>query len=329
MSEIVLFLILITISAVFTGVEAALLSLSTSRVRHFARQQSGAALRLEELLEQPHRLLLSILVITNACNICALAILVQISTQYLGAKGYVIAGLAAVPLWLVVIGVVPKGLFRRMPFRTLSALVQPLEICTRLLDPITKLFERVASPLVEVSAGRRYSSGAARDELKFFAEASEAAGDLSPIERAMIHDVLDFRSLNAETLMIPWADVVSVPIDAAHGEIVRIARERNLDRLPVVDHDGRVVGLVLTLDLLLEGDGTRTARNFLRHIVSVQRREPAHKIIRRMRAARITMAVVLSETGAPLGIVASEDLIARLVQTASSTAPASGPPGAN
>ncbi len=320
MSELVLFVILLALSFVCTGVEAALLSLSPARVRHFGRLGYKPAMRLEQLLQRPDRLFVSILLLTNLCNIGALALLLRFAINQLGDAGYFVAGLAAIPLWLVLLGVIPKGLFRRMPYRALSALVLPLESVTRLLDPITRAFERIPTSRTRASSAFARSAGASREELKFFADAGERTGDLSPIERAMIHDVLDFRGLTAESIMIPWERVVSVPLDATCETILATAKEHNVDRMPALASDGKVAGLVLTLDVLFDGKPGLTAKNFLRHVVTVPVREPAYRLMRKLRAARITLAVVESRSRTPLGIVANEDLVGRLVQSAAQAA---------
>jgi CBS domain containing-hemolysin-like protein len=320
MSELVLFVILLLVSFVCTGVEAALLSLSPARVRHFARLEYKPAMRLEQLLQLPDRLFVSILILTNLCNIGALALLLRFATNQMGEAGYFVAGLAAIPLWLVLLGVIPKGLFRRMPDRALTTLVVPLESVTRLLDPITRLFERIPTSRTSASPALSRSAGASREELKFLADTGERTGDLSPIERAMIHDVLDFRSLTAESIMIPWERVVSVPLNATCEAILAIAKEHNVDRMPVLTPNGKVAGLVLTLDVLFDGKPGLIAKNFLRHVVTVPLREPAYRLMRKLRAARITLAVVESRSGTPLGIVANEDLVGRLVRSAAQAA---------
>ena len=58
------------------------------------------------------------------------------------------------------------------------------------------------------------------------------------------------------------------------------------------------------------------AESYQRRIVKVNSDEPAYSIVRKLRAARVTMAVVLDPTGKQIGVVTWEDLIRRLVTVA-------------
>ncbi len=312
MTIFLLLSIVLAVSFFFTGVEAAILSLSPSRIRHYSRQNEPSAVRLERLLDNPGRLLITIVLTVNACNGIALALLVNLATKYLGASGYAAAALAALPIWLFVLGVLPKGLFRRMPYRLLAACVKPLEWWVRLLSPLTRVFERAAGPLLRAGAARGGSPFASREELRFFTEASARAGNLSSAERDFLLSVLDFRSLEAKDVMTPWDRVITVDADAPLNEALDRARERNLDRMPAVDDAGRVIGLILTLDMLLDPRDNARARDYLRQLVSVQARDPAHKVLRQLRAARLKLALVEDPPGTPAGVVFSEDLMARL-----------------
>jgi CBS domain containing-hemolysin-like protein len=65
-------------------------------------------------------------------------------------------------------------------------------------------------------------------------------------------------------------------------------------------------------------DGRKRGRieSFQRRIVKVAENEPAYSVLRKLRAARITVAVVSNAQGQQLGVVMWEDLVRRLVTMA-------------
>ena len=79
--------------------------------------------------------------------------------------------------------------------------------------------------------------------------------------------------------------------------------------------DGRF-GLVNVLDMLLDGENAQPVRTQMRHIVTADFREPAYRLIRRLRAARVGLAAVVDRERQLIGIATAEELVKRLVQSA-------------
>jgi CBS domain containing-hemolysin-like protein len=98
--------------------------------------------------------------------------------------------------------------------------------------------------------------------------------------------------------------------------LVERSRHTNIDRWPITNDAGEIAGLVNVLDVALEGKVRTTVESYQRRIVKVNADEPAYSIVRKLRAARVTMAVVLDSAGKQIGVVTWEDLIRRLVTVA-------------
>ncbi|HLC98432.1 MAG TPA: CNNM domain-containing protein, partial [Candidatus Nanoarchaeia archaeon] len=89
--NIMLLVILIMLSAFFSGVEIAFFSLSNIRIRHLVDKKVKGAQTLQKLKSDPHRLLITILTGNNLVNITASAIATVMAVDYFGSKG---AGIA-------------------------------------------------------------------------------------------------------------------------------------------------------------------------------------------------------------------------------------------
>src|SRR5438132_3547467 len=124
------------ISFLFAGIEAGLLALDPVRLRHRAKSGDRGARRLQEMLKQPDQLLITVLLVTNAADITALIILTHELVLRLGWLGYPIAVAIALPVYLFLLGVLPKSLFRRFPLRAVVRLSGLLELKTKLLWPL-------------------------------------------------------------------------------------------------------------------------------------------------------------------------------------------------
>jgi putative hemolysin len=303
-----------TVSFFFAGIEAGLLSVDPVRLRHQVKQGRPAALRLDRLTKQPERLLVTVLLVTNFANILSLLLLTKLLVARFGTVGFLIALVIALPIYLFVLSVLPKSLFRRFPFRALARLGGVLEGASILLWPVLEIGERIRNLLLprRAEAGRIFI---AREELKQIAVQSEREGSLTSTERAMIHNVVDFRNVRAADVMVPLEKAVTVTPDTSIGEALRLSATHSVDRLPVISPDGEAIGLVNALDILLDETHRESLSRYMRRIVIARDAEPAYRIIQRLRAARLGLAAVIDAQRKLIGIVTAEDAIRRLMQS--------------
>jgi putative hemolysin len=302
-------------SFVFAGIEAGLLSLDQVRLRHQVKLRNRAAMVLDRLLKHPERLLATVLLVTNFADIAALLLLTRRIVQLLGMWGYAVALLVAAPIYLFLLGVQPKSLFRRFPYRALAALAGLLEFTARLLWPVLELGAQIGRLWFrQKKAPPRLF--AAREDLKQLTVESERQGALTSAERAMIHNVVDFRTVKVSDVMVPLPKVISVKPDTAIPKLLELSVKTGIDRVPVISDKRTALGLVNVLDILLDRTPPRNLRDYTRRIVSEVENVSAYRIIRRLRAARLTLAAVVDRRNKLTGIVTVEDLVRRLVQSA-------------
>ena len=197
-----LILCLWTVSFFFAGIEAGLLSIDPVRLRHHVKQRKSAALRLERLMQRPERLLITVLLVTNMADILGLLVLTKLLVIYLGHAGFFVSILIALPIYLFVLAVLPKSLFRRFPFRALAALAGVIDFVSIVLWPVLEIGERLGRLLVPRKGQRAGRLFVAREELKQICRASDARDLSQSTERAMIHNVVDFRNLTASHVMV-------------------------------------------------------------------------------------------------------------------------------
>jgi putative hemolysin len=306
------------VSFLFAGIEAGLLAVDPVRLRAQAKRGQHGARRLERLLKHPERLLVTVLLVTNMADILALIVLTHRLVRAFGNIGFFAALVVALPVYVFILGVLPKSLFRRFPFRALATLAGLLEIVCTLLWPVLelgKIFGRLILPARKAKQGRLF---AAREELKQITTQSEQEGSLTTTERVMIHNVVDFTTVKARDVMVPLPKIVTIPPNTSVEKILQLSASTQIDRLPVVSKKGEAIGLVNVSDILF--DQTRaTLDKYIRRIVTAREEEPAYRLIQRLRAARLGLAAVVNAQRKLTGIVTAEELIKRLVSAAPTT----------
>jgi putative hemolysin len=308
------FVLIFCLAASFlvSGTEAGILSLNRLRLRHLARQKDRAAVQLQQLLERPGRLMVTALVMTGLLNIIALVLLVNTLVGWFGWAGYFLTFVIGLPLFLLVVELLPKAIFRRVPYRELASLAVLLDVASTILTPAIYVGSLFARHVLDLKRPREIF--VAREDLKYVTSEVERMGMLSSIERQMIHNVVDFRAVKVSDVMISLSKVVTVRPETTIDQLVELSRRSGFDRYPVVDSAGKIVGLVNVFDLLVERHSVSTVRHYVRRILTVRTHEQASIVLRRLRASPNSLAAVVDAEGNPAGIVSAEDLLNPLVR---------------
>jgi CBS domain containing-hemolysin-like protein len=306
----------LVVSFIFSGIEAGILSVNRVRLAHQEKEGDAAAIKLNRLLAAPERLLVTVLIVTNLMNITAVILCAQELVRMLGPRGYWITLAIFLPIYLFFIELLPKSLFRRFPLKALGALAAPLQLADLLLAPLHFIGWRLTRLIFGKAPSDRKKLFVAREDFKYLTSESALEGELTSTERAMIHDVIDFRAVTARDVMIPMENVKTVEAQTPVEELVERARKLPYERWPVIGENGEVTGIADLFEIALAGRRRGAVGAFQRRVVRVAPAEPAHAVLRKLRAARLTMAVVIEPDRQPVGVVTVEDLTRRLVSAA-------------
>ncbi len=313
------------VSFLYAGIEGGLLSLNRARLRSRAHQGEPGAVRLARLLAHPGRLLATVLLVTNFADVAALVLITDAFVRASGVRGYAIAGVLMLPVYLLGLQLLPKSLFRRFPYRALVTLAGLLELTERVLGPVLSagrwlLGRTLLPPLPAMDRGTR-SVFVAREEFKTLAAEGERTGALTPAEHGMVDNVIDFSALTADHLMdrpspegfhlLPTANRTGPRV----ADLLEFARTRGLDFVPVLDAAGELTALLDVFALLLERDPQRDAGAYLRRPpLVVAPGDAALRVLRRLRAVRLNAAAVRDAQGRFVGVVRTATLLQRLVR---------------
>ena len=296
----------LVISFLFSGTESGILSLNRVRLRHRLKMNDPAARKLQRLVSHPERMLVTVLLVTNLMNICAILLVTRACVRVWGMAGYVAAVAICLPLCQFFLELLPKSLFRRFPYRSLAAISDVLRLADLALSPLLALGGVILRLAPRKPEERKLF--VAREDFKYLTIESERQGTLLPVEREMIHNVMDLRIANARDVMVPLARVRSLPMTATVTELEELARETGLERFPLTDGRGNLVGLVNVFEVLMEGAMKEQVSAYQRRIVTVTPEEEAYSIMKKMRAARATLAAVMDGEKGTVGLVGFEDL---------------------
>ncbi|MCA1653331.1 MAG: hemolysin family protein [Sphingomicrobium sp.] len=145
----------------------------------------------------------------------------------------------------------------------------------------------------------------------------EVRGDLSPIERQMLRNLLHFGDRTAGEVAVTRGDIVSVPSTLNFAELVAAFAEAEHSRLPVTGEDlDDVVGMIHIKDVfgaLANPGRPRTIEGLLRTPLFVPESMGVLDLLARMRTERIHLAIVVDEFGGTEGLITIEDVVEEIV----------------
>jgi CBS domain containing-hemolysin-like protein len=317
MTSALIILLCLAVSFVFSGIEAGIFSVNRVRLAHRVKQRDPAAIMLQRLLENPDRMLITVLVVTNLANIFALVLGTRLLVAHLGRNGYAAALAVYLPVYLFGLELLPKSLFRRFPYRALALLSGPLRILDRLLAPMHWVGAAAQRLLFGTKGSAQQRLFLGREDFKYMTAESERTGVISKTEREMIHNVVDFRAVTAKDVMTPIDPAEIIGAGEPFSRLLSSGAKRWL----VCDEEGKITGMVDAFEVLLEGRRDVSAGACQRRIVTVGPSEPAFSVLWKMRAARSTVAIVRGPGMTPIGRVTWENLIRRLASAAEKREP--------
>ncbi|MET0588022.1 MAG: CBS domain-containing protein [Novosphingobium sp.] len=156
------------------------------------------------------------------------------------------------------------------------------------------------------------------DEHEDDAADSAAKGDLSPLERQMLRNLLHFSETDADDVAIPRGEIVAVPASATWDDVVESFAQHGHSRLPVHGETlDEVVGMILMKDIfpfLANGKPPpKDWKSLMRQPLFVPQARGALDVLADMRASRTHLAVVVDEYSGTDGIITIEDLIEEII----------------
>jgi CBS domain containing-hemolysin-like protein len=144
------------------------------------------------------------------------------------------------------------------------------------------------------------------------------AGDLSPIERQMLRNLLHFSEHDADDVAIPRREIIAVPTSLSWDELVSAFAEHGHSRMPVyADSLDEVKGMIHIKDVFPYLAGSKAPpkdwTSLMRQPLFVPQSRGALDVLADMRASRVHLAVVFNEYSGTEGLVTIEDLVEEIV----------------
>ena len=311
--------ILLLFSAFFASSETALMSLNRYRLRHLVQEGHPGAIRANELLKRPDRLIGLILLGNNFVNILASAIATIIGVKLLGENGIAVATLTLTLIILLFAEVTPKTLAALHPERIAfpaSYLLKPLLI---LLYPLVWFTNSITNRMLGffgVTPEVAMSDAINSEELRM---ALKEAGSLIPKRhKKMLVSILDLEKVTVNDVMLPRSEIDGLNLNTSLAEIIKQLSYCANTRLPVYETSlDNLIGILhvrKALHLLAQDNLTlETLKSIIKPSYFVPENTPLNTQLIQFQRHKRRTGLVVDEYGDIIGLITLEDIFREIV----------------
>ena len=315
--QIVTLLVLVLLSAFFSSAETAFSTVNRVRLRTLAQENNKGAVRVLAILDQYGKMLSAILIGNNIVNLSASSVATTLAIRVWGSQAVGIMT-GALTFTILLFGeIIPKTwAMQRAETITLiySGLIRMLmTVLTPLIFIVDKLSNWILRFLHISSEGNNFSI--TEKELKTYVDVSHEGGVIETEERELIYNVFDFGDTVAKDIMIPRIQMTTIAIDATYQELLSTFQDSMFTRIPVYEGDpDHIIGVVNIKDFILVKDKEKFhLKKLLREAYYTYEYKSVSDLLMEIREKSLSIAFVLSEYGATVGMITMEDMIEELV----------------
>ena len=314
-TQIIILVVLLILSAFFSGVETALMSLNQIKVKSLVKQGKKGATVLYRLKQNPHRLIITILIGNNLVNIGAASFATVMFTGIFGSSGVGIATGVMTFLILVFGEITPKTFASQNAERVSLLVARPIEIFSIILTPFVWVFERI-SKLMSTLLGSKKEETLSEAELETIVTMGRKEGLLEKEAADIMHNVLKFGGTTAREIMTPRIDMIIIDGNKKLSDVLDLIVKTPYSRYPVSIEENKIEGILDIDDVLKQVRDkklNKKVKSILRPILFVPESKEIDDLLTEFEGKEVPMAIVVDEYGAIEGLVTVEDILEEIV----------------
>ena len=313
---IVLVIILLIFSALINASEAAYFSLNASD-RQKLKKTNKTDIRILNNLENPEKLLATILIANSFVNICIIVLLVYFLNRLIIFQNLpvieFIFQIVSISLLLMILGeILPKIYAIRAKLKLLRFMTYPLLLLGIIFRPLSKLF-LISSSFVSRRLQNRNNNFSIDDISNALHLTTEQ--ELSE-EKEILEGIVKFGNKSVSEIMRPRVDVISLEIKTPFQAVLDLIVDAGFSRIPVYSASfDNIKGILYIKDILPHSHkgGSFKWQSLIRPPFYVPETKKINSLLKEFQKNKVHLAVVIDEYGGTSGIVTLEDVLEEIV----------------
>lgn len=330
----ILFVILIALTAFFVATEFAIVKVRSSRIDQLVAEGKKGALAAKKVTTHLDEYLsacqLGITVTalglgwigesTFAEILEPLFVRLSIGNALSHLIAFIISFLLVTFLHVVVGELAPKTVAIQKAELIALTFATPIIWFYRLLYPFIWLLNgsaRLLTSIFGLKPASEHELAHSEEELRILMSESYKSGEINKNELAYVNNIFEFDERIAKEIMVPRTEMVTISVDNTFDEIMAILEEENYTRYPLVNGDkDNVIGLINIREFLtatIQNKQEIQLEEYMKPIIRVIETVPIRELLIKMQKERTHMAILLDEYGGTSGIVTAEDILEEIV----------------
>lgn len=317
---IILLLIVILLTAFFSGNEIGLISCQKSRIATLVKNGSKRAAMIQYILDRPALMLATTLVGTNICNVCASVLSKQVALDAGMTESSAAWTVTMVlPIILLFPEIIPKNWFRQAPARRCTFFAPILMFMLIILYPVSKLIAMFTSGCIKL-LDREHNSAKPtwimRDDFRYLIRDSERQGVIDSEAADILDRSLHFHRLQVKDIVTPFRNVVHIDATATIREAAELCRKHDVSLLPVKAKRGEWIGIFSIYEAIFSTNEKTwdrlTVTACMHELFFLDSRQSLPDVISSAQKHNCRMLAVKDPEGKAIGIVTPSDVSDKL-----------------
>ncbi|WP_282134616.1 gliding motility-associated protein GldE [Seonamhaeicola maritimus] len=316
-SGFVLLFILLICSALISGAEVALFSLSKNDIEIGLEEKSKRLQLVSKLLDRPKKLLATILVANNFINIATVILFAYLGDFIFGnisdpTVKFIIEVIVITFLILLFGEILPKIYASRNNVKFASFMAYPLKVLDVVFSPVSLPMQSVTLA-IHNKLGRR-KSNLSVDQLSQALELTSEE-DTTKEEHKILQGIVSFGNTDTKQVMRPRIDIFALNVEQKYAEIMPEIIAKGYSRIPVFeDNIDQIKGILYVKDLLPHINKKQfNWVKLIREPFFVPENKKLDDLMAEFQDKKVHLAVVVDEYGGTSGLISLEDIIEEIV----------------
>ena len=312
-------LVLVVFSALLSGSEVAMFSISNKQRIELENQNYSSDKRVLVLLKEPKKLLATILIANNFINVSIVMASnfvfnnLFIEGSISNTMNFILQVIVITFLILLFGEVIPKVYANNHNLKFSKFMAIPLQLLKKLFYPVSQILVN-STNLIDKRMERRKESIQA-NELEHALNLTVDSVD-NEDEKKILEGIVKFGNTDVKQIMTPRTDVISFEISTPFNELISELKEIKYSRIPVFeDSFDKIKGILYAKDLLGKMNEKKNFKwpNLLREPKFVPENKKLDDLLKEFQEEKTHIAIVVDEYGGSSGIVSLEDVLEEIV----------------
>ena len=316
---VIVLVVLLGLSAFFSGSETALMAISRLRLNVLAKGKPRRARMVEHVLEKPERLIGTILLGNNLVNVAMSALATAFAIGIWGERSIVYVTAVLTLVILVFAEITPK-VYARYFNESVSFVTAPiLNVLMIIFRPFVAMVTYISNKilyLLGIDISEITTPLMTEEEIRTSIRMGWMQGTITTSESKMLSSVFTLNDKTVGEVMVGREKMVYLDASASVDDVLKIILKTGHTRFPVREGENmEIVGFIHVKDLLhlMDEKRTESLKEIVRPPYFVPENRKIDAQLRSFQTERLHQAVVRDAVGSVVGLITLEDIIEELV----------------